>query len=202
MSKGQLTKERIIAEAARVFNSRGFTGASVYDIMDAVKLKKGGIYRHFNSKDELALAAFDFAYNRLRRRYKEEVFRPRHAATRLEAILNIHGSLLDDPYLEGGCPILNTAVESVDTHPDLRAKAQWAMDEWRNTVWMVIRKGIERRELKEVDAERFSTVMIASLEGAVMLAKLYDDKVHIRRVIDYLKEDIRALSSAPQEAKG
>ena len=61
MSKGEETRLRIVAEAAPLFNQRGYEGCSIQDIMDATGLEKGGIYRHFESKEELAAEAFDFA---------------------------------------------------------------------------------------------------------------------------------------------
>jgi len=61
-SKGAETRQRIIAEAAPLFNQRGYEGCSIQDIMSATGLEKGGIYRHFESKEELAAEAFDYAW--------------------------------------------------------------------------------------------------------------------------------------------
>src|SRR5258707_15328517 len=61
MSKGELTRDRILAQAAPIFNQRGFAGCSMQDLMDATGLEKGGIYRHFQSKEELAAEAFKYA---------------------------------------------------------------------------------------------------------------------------------------------
>src|SRR5260221_13016116 len=62
MPKGQKTRARIIAEAASLFNQRGFEGGSLSELMEATGLEKGGIYRHFSSKEELAAEAFDYAW--------------------------------------------------------------------------------------------------------------------------------------------
>src|SRR5215217_6498193 len=61
MTKGEQTRQHIIQQAATLFNQRGYTGSSISDVMDGTGLQKGGIYRHFASKEQLALAAFDFA---------------------------------------------------------------------------------------------------------------------------------------------
>ena len=45
--------------AAPIFNQHGYEGSSLNDLMEATGLKKGGIYRHFASKEELAAEAFD-----------------------------------------------------------------------------------------------------------------------------------------------
>jgi len=48
--KGQRPRGRIVAEAASLFNQRGFEGCSMSELMAATGLEKGGIYRHFSSK--------------------------------------------------------------------------------------------------------------------------------------------------------
>ena len=54
MKKGERTRERIIRQAAPLFNQRGYEGSSINEIMAATALEKGDIYRHFRSKQELA----------------------------------------------------------------------------------------------------------------------------------------------------
>ena len=61
MRKGEATRQRIIAEAAPIFNQRGFDGCSMQDLMTATGLEKGGLYRHFANKEELAAEAFRYA---------------------------------------------------------------------------------------------------------------------------------------------
>jgi len=69
-TKGERTKAHIVATAAPIFNERGFVGTSLNDILAATGLEKGGIYRHFESKDELAVAAFDYAVKMLQARQR------------------------------------------------------------------------------------------------------------------------------------
>jgi len=65
MSKGEQTREMILAQAAQLFSRQGFFGSSLSDIMQETGLEKGGIYNHFSSKEQLALEAFDYAYTLL-----------------------------------------------------------------------------------------------------------------------------------------
>src|SRR6202044_1542725 len=62
MRKGEQTRQEIIRKAAPIFNQRGFDGATLSDLMKATGLEKGGIYRHFDSKEMLAAEAFDYAW--------------------------------------------------------------------------------------------------------------------------------------------
>src|ERR1700732_766746 len=60
--KGDETRQEIIHKAAPIFNRKGYSGAALSDLMRATGLKKGGIYRHFESKQELAVDAFAHAW--------------------------------------------------------------------------------------------------------------------------------------------
>jgi len=62
MRKGEQTRREIIRKAAPIFNQRGYDGAALSDLMRVTGLEKGGIYRHFSSKQQLAAEAFDYAW--------------------------------------------------------------------------------------------------------------------------------------------
>ncbi|QQK79514.1 TetR/AcrR family transcriptional regulator [Salicibibacter cibi] len=47
------TKENIMATAVRLFMEKGYEKTSMQDIANTLEISKGGIYHHFNSKDEI-----------------------------------------------------------------------------------------------------------------------------------------------------
>jgi TetR/AcrR family transcriptional regulator, transcriptional repressor for nem operon len=188
LSKGEETRQMILQRAAEVFNRKGFFGASMADIMEATGLEKGGIYRHFNSKDDLALEAFDYKVELVRQRFTAALKDKRAALDRLRAIVGVYRDMPYGMPFDGGCPVMNTAIEADDTHPLLRDHARRAMDEWREMVIRVVSKGIERGEVRpEINPDELATLLIATLEGAIMLTKLYEDTTHMNRSIDYLE---------------
>ena len=191
MSKGEQTREMILARAAQLFSREGYSGSSLSKIMHETGLEKGGIYNHFNSKEQLALEAFDYSVDLIQQQTRLALTGKTNAIDRLLAIISVFRGLVEDPPLVGGCPILNTAIEADDTHPVLLARARGAMDDWRTTIHRIISKGIERKEIRtEVDADAFATLLISTLEGAIMMSKLYDNNIHMQRVIDYLTQYI------------
>lgn len=191
MSKGEETKTRIIQQAAELFNQQGYAGSSISDIMRVTGLQKGGIYNHFQSKDELALQAFDFAIACVSQHTLAAVRSKHHAIERLEAIIEVFSTFVNNPPIKGGCPLLNAAVESDDTNPVLRDRAQQAMNSWRNLISQIIEKGISRGEIcSGVDADEIATIIIATLEGAIMMSKLYSDAIHMQRVMNHLQQYI------------
>src|ERR1051325_7946682 len=101
----------ILQRAAEVFNRKGYYGASMADIMEATGMEKGGIYRHFDSKDDLALQAFDFAVSLVQQEFVTALKDKRNAIDRLRAIVGVYRAMPDGMPLAGGCPVLNTAIE-------------------------------------------------------------------------------------------
>ena len=61
-TQGEKTRQRIIKDAAALLNQYGFSGFSMSELMKATGLEKGGIYRHFDSKEQLAAEAFEYAW--------------------------------------------------------------------------------------------------------------------------------------------
>ena len=197
MRSGEQTREHIIRQAAALFNQQGFAGASMSDIMQATGLQKGGIYRHFASKEALALEAFDYAVRQMAGRFTAALAGRENAVDRLHAVIDVFARLHDDPPVPGGCPMLNTAVECDDGNPALRASARTAMDGLRTLVRQTVRKGIPRGEVRaDVDGDELATLLISTLEGGVALSRLYGDGLHLRRAADamrrYLGERVRA----------
>ncbi|GCE06942.1 TetR/AcrR family transcriptional regulator [Dictyobacter aurantiacus] len=191
MGKGEQTRAMILAQVAPLFNQQGYAGSSLSDIMRQTGLEKGGIYNHFQSKEQLALQAFDYSFALLDQRIRAVLADKRHALERLSALLIYFQDLADDPPIPGGCPILNTAIESDDAEPALRDRARTAMDQLRSTFRRIISKGIERGELRPgIDVETWTSTMIAALEGAVMLSRLYQDTSHMSRTVAYLRHCI------------
>ena len=194
MSKGEATKQMILEEAARLLNRRGYLAASISEIMEATGLQKGGIYNHFASKEDLALQVFDYAIAQVRGRFVEALSGHTHAIDRLVAVLTVFRGYSRDVPLPGGCPIGNLAIESDDTHPVFREKAREAMDSLHGMCQRILAKGKERGEVvASADPEAVATVIVAALEGGVMLANLYKDSLYMRQVIDHLSAHIGTL---------
>lgn len=192
MSKAQKTKAHIIQQAAELFNLKGYAGSSIADIMMATGLKKGGIYNHFNSKDELALEAFDYAASLLSQRIWSVVRTKKNAIERLEALVVSYLTYIDDPPIVGGCPVLNTAIETDDTESPLRDRALAAINSWQRLIVRIIEKGIKKGEVKStVEAETVATIIICNIEGAIMMSKLDRNPIHLQRAVAHLQSYIQ-----------
>jgi len=191
VARGEGTRENIIRQAATLFNQHGFTGSSMSDVMAATGLQKGGIYRHFESKEQLAVEAFAYAVNLVGRRFAEALEGKTNAIDRLNAIVGVFAGLSTDPPVPGGCPVMNAGIENDDGNPALRERAREAMDGLRGLVARVAERGKARGEVRpDVDGDALASVMVSMLEGAVMMSRLYGDDVHVARASAHLRRHL------------
>lgn len=195
MSKAEKTKAFIIEKTAALFNEKGYAGTSLNDMTEATGLTKGSIYGNFANKDEVALAVFDYNLKKINTIVKAEVDPSLSYKEQLLAYTDIYYNFSKYPLTQGGCPILNTAVESDDTHPALRKKATEAILTWKNNIKKLITKGIEAKEFTaNIDADQFALTFIATIEGGIMLSKLLNKPEHLKTVVRSVKKMIDDLT--------
>ena len=173
MSKGTETRNRIIEKSAPLFNRKGFDGCSVKDIVDTAGLEKGSLYGHFPNKEALAVAAFDFAWKETCESRTAGMNQVDSAIEKLK--LHVHNSVVG-PAFPGGCPLINTVIDSDDGNRSLKKEAREALKTWRRFLEGIVEQGQERNEIRsEVEAADVVAVMIALLEGATVLDR-FDPK--------------------------
>lgn len=191
-SKGEQTRELIIRQSAVVFNQRGFFGTSISDIMQETGLEKGGIYNHFKAgKEELALAAFDYAVAHINHKLETALRDKANTVDQLLGFAAVLESAFDDPELPGGCPILNTAIESDDAHPALRKRTESAMAGLIARLRHIIDSGIANGEIRgEVHSQEAAVVFISTMEGALMMSRLYNDRCYITFALRHIEQFI------------
>jgi AcrR family transcriptional regulator len=195
-TKAEKTREQIIEKTAPTFNAKGFAGTSMSDLTEATGLSKGCIYGHFENKDQIALAAFDYNFGNVTEYMKARILSADNAIERLLAYPRVYRDFLKIPFLKPGCPILNTSTESDDTHPALKEKAAAALAFWKRSVENQVKRGIERKEIKAAtDPVEVAVVLLSLIEGAVMQAKVTGRSTELKVAMDYLEKIILALKA-------
>jgi len=123
LTKSDRTKLFIIEKSAPIFNTKGYAATSMSDIISATGLAKGGIYGNFKNKNEIALEAFEYSFNKMREALRF-VLKPQTTSVgKLNALLDFYHDYSIKPVIMGGCPILNTAIDVDDTLPFLKEAA-------------------------------------------------------------------------------
>lgn len=190
--KGSRTRAAIIDQAAQLFNTKGYAGCSMGDVMEATGLKKGGIYNHFGNKDSLALAAFDYAIHQVDRILRDLLRPARDEREQLLLLLDFYRDYPDNPIVRGGCPLLNTIIDSDDTHPELKQRARHAMQHWIRGISGIIERG-QAAGLFEptANAQQLGLIILASIEGGIALGRLGQASQVMAPIMDHLTAYLR-----------
>jgi TetR/AcrR family transcriptional repressor of nem operon len=196
MKKGEVTRQRIIEVSAPIFNQRGFAGCSMQDLMEATGLEKGGLYRHFESKEELAVEAFKYAL-------KLTIDARISSAQEVESSAGAIGKLrrmverfvkVPSP-IAGGCPLMNTAVDADDGNPKLRSLARDGVRVWKAKICKIVEDGVAAREIKKgTDPRRIANAIVATLEGSLMISRLEGNREAMANAQETLETMLQALA--------
>jgi Transcriptional regulator len=183
-SKAERTRNFIIETTAGIFNTRGYAGTSMSDICEATGLTKGSIYGNFENKEAVALAVFDYNLNKVNRLIGQLMHEATTYYDKLMAYIRVYSRYNGSDFPEGGCPVLNTAIEADDTNALLRDKAARALGKWRKNIEDIIRKGIEAGEFKkDTDPAQTALSILALIEGGIMISKLTNSQASLHKVL-------------------
>jgi len=202
MKKSEKTRRLIVEKSASLFNQKGFAGTSIQDIMAATGLTKGGIYGNFKKeggdkkgvKEEIALAAFQYAVEVVNEEVRKRTFVIENSIDKLKAVVYFYKERVMSPPVEGGCPLLNTSIDADDTNPALQKKVLKSIEYWQQRIIKTLEKGKKEGEVKkEVNSEEFSTLFIGTLEGGILMSRIFKDNHHFDIMADQLIKLIDAL---------
>src|SRR5260370_20797602 len=89
--------QEILRTAARLFQQRGYDATSMNDVAAALKLSKGGLYHHFQSKDEILFEIMDHAMEMTQDRVIAPVREIADPVERLRALIRLHLEVVLSP---------------------------------------------------------------------------------------------------------
>jgi TetR/AcrR family transcriptional repressor of nem operon len=187
MSKGEETRARVLEAARQLINRKGFRSTSVNDIIKVTGVKKGNLYFHFASKEELGLA----------------ILRQAHEDFMAFLCNNLKGdrplekvsSLLDAVFEKqrrtkfvGGCLFGNTALELSDANDRITQLIREVFRGWTELLAGVLREAQDAGDLKvQVQPKVLAKHIVASIEGGIMMSRLSKNGDHLRDCLSSIR---------------
>jgi TetR/AcrR family transcriptional regulator, transcriptional repressor for nem operon len=177
----QQTRERIIKAAARRFRKAGSEGAAIADLMRDLKLTHGGFYRHFASKEELLVQAFEHGFEEIRRKFAPVIERAPEKG-KLKALIEAY---LDQEHCDNpgdGCPAAALASELVRRPRSTRVAFQRALAQHISVIaWIVPGGSDQEREAKAL-------MLFSGMSGTLAAARMMTDEQQRRQFLDAAKK--------------
>jgi AcrR family transcriptional regulator len=180
-------RRKMVEGAAQLLARRGLQSTSFAEVLEHTGTPRGSVYHHFpEGKDQMVGEAVDLAGAFLVGLLDQRAGASAVAVT--EHFLAIWRGVLAQSKCESGCAVLAVAVAS--DSPALLNHAAEVFRLWRGRLAELL----ERGGLAKKDARRFATVLIASAEGAVVMARAEQDIEPFETVAKQLVEQARALA--------
>ena len=174
MRKGQVTRSRIVEEAARQGSVRGLAAVSLNDVAEAVGLSKSGVFKHFDAKEGLHHAVLEATVQR----YLDVIWAPAlklpQGPERLGLIFDRWLDWVEKEAGPGGCLIMQASVEFDDQPGPLRDYLRTCHLRWQKTIVGEIR-ALRDPPISEDEAQQGAFDLKSYVLGFAEQRRLLDD---------------------------
>jgi len=186
-TKAELTKLHILKTVAPIFNQNGYAATSMRDITEATNLTKGAIYGHFENKEELAIAAFNFNVKSMLSRIGEHLSSAKSPLKKLYLITDFYRNYYQYSQELGGCPITNVGVDANNQNTALLQRVRYVVQKIQDHISTLIEDAIESGEINtEINAMVYAKRIDTMLQGAIFLTYTMDDDSYLKETTEHI----------------
>ena len=149
----------MVRAAARLFSARGYHGTSMQDLGEALGLRRGSLYAHIGSKEELLLDVVEDGAGRFLSVAQDAIDLDGSASDRLRSLLVGHITTAAE-HLDAATVFLN---EWRYLSAELRAQVQAKRDLYEGSVRRIIAEGVRSGELRaDIDIQLAATLVLSA----------------------------------------
>ena len=181
-------RNAIVSTAAVLFRRQGYAATGINEISAVSGAPKGSLYHYFpNGKDEIGEAAVRFAGRRVTKTFERLAGEHASAAALVKAYGRLLAGWMTASKFRDGCPITTTLLEAAPESAAITTAGLEAFADWREVMGTALR----RDGFSKVRAGKLATLAIASIEGALILARVEQSARPIIDAVDALATALR-----------
>jgi TetR/AcrR family transcriptional repressor of nem operon len=177
------TRERIVRAAARRFRSRGSQGVGIGDFMRDLHLTHGGFYRHFRSKEDLFVEAFEQGTSEIHQRLTVAIENAPPGGE-LKALIDAYLDIGHCEDAADGCPVAALATELARRPPRSRARLSFERILLERTQKMAN----YMPGATEEERVRKARMLMSGMAGTLTIARVITDETRKRKFLDDAKK--------------
>ncbi|HEV7975265.1 TetR/AcrR family transcriptional regulator [Amycolatopsis sp.] len=181
------TRQRILDTAAELFHTQGYHATGLNQLTSVGSAPKGSLYFHFpGGKEQLAAEAIAVSSAQLCEVLKKLVVQAPDAATGIESVVNALAQSLLDSDFQRGCPLATVALDVASESELIRQSCVDGYGSWHDALAdYLIQQGLSAERAADL-----TTVVLASIEGGLLLAKTKRDIAPLRAIAVHLRGTI------------
>lgn len=165
------TREKIIALATTLIETKGYNGFSYQDIADSLNIKKASIHYHFPAKEDLGLAVFQAFESEIHKYIGKFDFEKLSATEKMAGYFQYHSDMTMDNCGQISC--IGAVTSEWNVLPEkLRAWVD-GFNKWHvEFIVSILKEGVEKGEFKSLGSlEEQAMCVIATTKGALLMAR-------------------------------
>lgn len=185
--KGEDTKKLIREKAALIFAQKGFKNVTMKDICSVTGLSRGGLYRHYNSTQQIFSEIIDMLMSGQDNELSEKMKAGLPAPQILDEILERYCYEMSEGAASLSVALYEFFSENFSDNQDnlLMKQYQYSIDMWDD----FLSYGIEREEFKKVDCREIIDIILFSYQGVRMYSTIIplDEQIPMR-IVNHIKK--------------
>lgn len=195
--KGEQTRQRIVAAAARLMFDNGVAQTRIEEVCDAAAVSNSQIYHYFSDKTALVRAVIDYQTEAVVG-IQEPLFEQLDTMQGLHAWRDYALAQQEALRCRGGCPIASLAGQLAENDDAARLQLAFSFRRWSAG----LRDGLARmhhagRLRPDTDPEQLATVLLSALQGGLLLTKIERDLTPLRTALDAALDYIESHTAQP-----
>jgi TetR/AcrR family transcriptional repressor of lmrAB and yxaGH operons len=184
------TRERLIRTTSRLLRKQGYAATGLNQVMSEADAPKGSMYFHFpGGKEELAAAALDRFSGQVHDRMAEGLARADTVEAAVTSFFDAEIARLQRKDYMEGCAIAAVALDAAADHPALADVTERGLSTWID----LFTEALEAERRPPEDARRLASLVVAALEGIIVLGK----GMRSTEPIAAARDALRPLLAAP-----
>ena len=177
-------REILLTAGLRLIHEKGFSRASVRDIVTAAAVPQGSFTNHFRTKEQFGLAVLERYYYGYIKELMERTLlnEKRQPLERIRSYVNGLIDILEDGWTRKGCILGNFTAELTDDNEAIRRRVVEMFDEIQAAVKNCLKDAIRQGDLpRTAKAGELAGFFMSSQQGATLLCKAHRSVAPMRR---------------------
>ncbi|MCR6484204.1 TetR/AcrR family transcriptional regulator [Amycolatopsis sp. OK19-0408] len=178
------TRQRMLDTAADLFQTQGYHATGLTQLTTAGGAPKGSLYFHFpGGKEQLAAEAVRLSGERTGALLEAILRDAPDAPTAIDRAVDALAAFLTESDFQRGCPLATVALDAAAASEPIREACVDGYSSWHE----ILRAHLAGQGLPAGRADELATVVLATIEGGLLLARTRRDAAPLRAVAAHLR---------------
>ena len=186
------TREKFLRTASQLMEKQGYHATGLNEIIEKSGAPKGSLYYHFpGGKEQIAVEVILQAGKSSAERILEKTRDQPSSAAAIRDFLYMVAKRMEETDYYTGSTLTLVAMESTVQYGNINLACRQAYGNLINSFGQIL----SERGMDDAKARGIAEMIVAAVEGGIILSRTYHSADHLRRVANHIHQMLKALES-------